>query len=195
MSEREMLETKQKMQMVEVQQMKKLHEQYTKTLKKLQAQHAKALEGKTCQEMEELHAQFIKTLEKLHARHMEALERVKRDAQKPQRPHSEHFFKECVCDSCASQRKMEMETNTSMSTEPCSSNDYLSDDDSSLTGYDSSRTESSESESESESESYPILERMDATIGLDHTRPTLRQPMDWRSTAYPNKILSNSLEY
>ncbi len=164
MSEREML-AKQKMQMEAVQQMKKLHEQYTKTL------------------------------EKLHARHMEALERVKRDAQKPQRPHSEHFFKECVCDSCASQRKMEMETNTSMSTEPCSSNDYSSDDDSSLTGYDSSRTESSESESESESESYPILERMDATIGLDHTRPTLRQPMDWRSTAYPNKILSNSLEY
>jgi len=58
---------------VEVQQMKKLHEQYTKTLKKLQAQHAKALEGKTCQEMEELHAQFIKTLVELHARHMGAL--------------------------------------------------------------------------------------------------------------------------
>ncbi len=184
-----------------VQRMEKLQSQYTKTLPELQAQHAEALKQvETHQHMEKLHAQFIKTLEKLHARHMEALERVKRDAQKPQRPHSEHFFKECVCDSCASQRKMEMETNTSMSTEPCSSNDYLSDDDSSLTGYDSSRTESSESESES----YPILERMDATIGLDHTRPTprqhmdwrtLRQRMDWRSTAYPNKILSNSLEY
>ena len=190
MSEREMLEAKQKMQMEAVQRMEKLQSQYTKTLPELQAQHAEALEQ----------VETRQHMEKLHARHMEALERVKRDAQKPQRPHSEHFFKECVCDSCASQRKMEMETNTSMSTEPCSSNDYLSDDDSSLTGYDSSRTESSESESES----YPILERMDATIGLDHTRPTprqhmdwrtLRQRMDWRSTAYPNKILSNSLEY
>ena len=185
MAEREMWEAKQKMQMEAVQRMEKLQSQYTKTLPELQAQHAEALEQ----------VETRQHMEKLHARHMEALERVKRDAQKPQRPHSEHFFKECVCDSCASQRKMEMETNTSMSTEPCSSNDYSSDDDSSLTGYDSSRTESSESESESESESYPILERMDATIGLDHTRPTLRQPMDWRSTAYPNKILSNSLEY
>ena len=124
MSERERLEAIQKRQMEAIKQMKKLHAQYTKTVPELQAQHAEALEQvETRQHMEKLQAQFIKTLEKLHARHMEALERVKRDAQKPQRPHSEHFFKECVCDSCASQRKMEMETNTSMSTAPSSSNE------------------------------------------------------------------------